>query len=108
MPMEGLLILLTTSDYFPKLGGLSTFTQNIETVLRELKLEYKLIHCKNYNEIQDISDDELSKCSLIINIHPQFSWFTGKYHEKMINFIHGSEILMTSPNVFKRIFKKNK
>lgn len=100
------MILLTTSDYFPKIGGLSTFTRNIESVLKELKLEYKLFHWKNYKEIKKISNEELSQYSHIINIHPQFSWLSDSNQEKMINFIHGSEILMTSPNIVKRIYKK--
>jgi glycosyltransferase involved in cell wall biosynthesis len=100
------LILLTTSDYFPQIGGLSTFTQNIESVLNELKLDYKLLHWKSYKEIQNISERELSQYSLIINIHPQFSWLAKSHHEQMINFIHGSEIMMTSPNIIKKIYKK--
>jgi glycosyltransferase involved in cell wall biosynthesis len=104
--MEGPVILLTTSDYFPKLGGLSTFTQNIESVLQELKLDYNLFHWTSYKDIQNLPESELAKYSLIINIHPQFSWFSNSGHRKMINFIHGSEILMTSPNLFKKIYKK--
>lgn len=100
------MILLTTSDYLPQLGGLSTFTANIEMVLKSLKLEYKLFHWKNYKEIQDFSETELSQYSLIINIHPQFSWLSSSHQEKMINFIHGSEILMTSPSLIKRLYKK--
>ncbi|MFA6236663.1 MAG: glycosyltransferase [Bacteriovorax sp.] len=100
------MILLTTSDYFPKLGGLSTFTHNIELVLRDLKLDYELFHWKDYTEIQNFSVSDLSQYSLIINIHPQFSWLTKAHHEKMINFIHGSEILLTSPNPLKKLYKK--
>ena len=100
------MILLTTSDYFPKLGGLSTFTKNIEIVLKELRLDYKVMHWNNYNEIQNIPESELAQYSLIINIHPQFAWLSNSHQEKMINFIHGSEILMTSPNLLKRFYKK--
>lgn len=100
------MILLTTSDYFPKLGGLSTFTENIEKALKELNLEYELFHWKKYQDIQNLTLVDLSKFSLIINIHPQFAWLSNAHQEKMINFIHGSEILMTSPNIFKSIFKK--
>lgn len=100
------MILLTTSDYFPKLGGLSTFTHNIEKVLQELKLDYKLLHWQNYKDIRNVSEDELSKYSLILNIHPQFSWLSKYHQEKMVNFIHGSEILMTSPSFLKRVYKK--
>ena len=100
------MILLTTSDYFPRLGGLSTFTQNIEKVLVELGCEYKLFHWKSYNEIEELGVEELSRYKLIINVHPQFAWLSKSNHEKMINFIHGSEILMTSPSLLKKIYKK--
>lgn len=102
----GSLILLTTSDYFPKLGGLSTFTQNIEMVLNDLKLDYKLFHWENYKDLQHFNEEELAQYSFIINIHPQFSWLIRSHQEKMINFIHGSEILMTSPSMIKRFYKK--
>lgn len=100
------MILLTTSDYFPRLGGLSTFTQNIEKVLIDLGCEYKLFHWKNYKEIEGLNEVDLSRYQLIINIHPQFAWLSKHNHEKMINFIHGSEILMTSPSIIKKIVKK--
>lgn len=100
------MILLTTSDYFPTLGGLSTFTKNIERVLKDLKMEYKLFHWKSYSDIEKISQTELSEYSLILNIHPQFSWLTKNHQEKMVNFIHGSEILMTSPSLLKRLYKR--
>lgn len=100
------MILLTTSDYLPQIGGLTTFTQNIETVLKELKLEYKLFHWKSFKEIQNFSSTELSQYSLILNIHPQFAWLSSSNHDRMVNFIHGSEILMTSPYLLKRLYKK--
>ena len=81
------MILLTTSDYFPRLGGLSTFTQNIEKVLMDLGCEYKLFHWKNYKEIEELDVVDLSSYQLIINIHPQFAWLSKSNHEKMINFI---------------------
>lgn len=100
------MILLTTSDYLPQLGGLSTFTKNIEIVLNELKIDYELFHWKNYQEIEKFDAHKLAGYSHIINIHPQFSWMSNSNHEHMINFIHGSEILMTSPNPIKKLFKK--
>jgi glycosyltransferase involved in cell wall biosynthesis len=99
-----MLILITTSDYLPQLGGLSTFTIQIEKSLQDLGLSYEIFHWKNFEEINQHSNN-FSKYSLIINIHPQFAWLTKTGHEKMINFIHGSEILMTSPNIFKKFYK---
>lgn len=101
-----MLILLTTSDYFPKLGGLSTFTWNVEKTLRKMNLEYKLFHWESYKEIINFSDQELKKYDLIINIHPQFAWMSKNSHEKMINFFHGSEILLTSSSLLKKIAKR--
>lgn len=100
------MILVTTSDYYPKLGGLSTFTMNIEKVLTELGLSYELFHWKKYQDIQNNSSLDLSRFSLILNIHPQFAWLSESHHGKMINFVHGSEILMTSPNFVKKLFKR--
>lgn len=99
------MILVTTSDYYPKLGGLSTFTKNIEKVLSELGLEYEIFHWKNRQDIQKISSEKIQSYSHVINIHPQFCWEHTVFHHKMINFIHGSEGLMTSPNIVKRLVK---
>ena len=100
-----MLILVTTSDYFPQLGGLSTFTTNIEKSLKDLGLAYELFHWKSFEQIRE-TNFNFDRFSLIINIHPQFAWASNTGHEKMINFIHGSEILMTSPNLLKRVYKK--
>jgi glycosyltransferase involved in cell wall biosynthesis len=99
------VILLTTSDYYPKLGGLSTFTSNIETVLQNLGKEYEVFHWKNRLDIKNISTEKMQSYSHIINIHPRFCWEHPFSHLKTINFIHGSEILMTSPNIFKKFVK---
>lgn len=100
------MILLTTSDYLPLIGGLTTFTVNIENVLKDLNLEYELFHWKNYNDIKNYTQEDLKRFSLIINIHPQFSWISKTNQSNMINFIHGSEILMTSPNIIKKLYKR--
>lgn len=99
------MILLTTSDHAPKKGGLSTFTENIKKVLSDLGEEYEVFHWKNRSEIQDITAEKMKEYSRIINIHAQFCWEQKSSHQKMINFIHGSESLMTSPNMLKRIVK---
>ncbi len=98
--------MITTSDYLPQIGGLSTFTENMEKTLKELCLEYEVFHWKKYTDIK-LSPD-LKKYDYILNVHPQFAWLAESSHEKMINFIHGSEILMTSPNLLKRMFKQFK
>lgn len=99
------MILVTTSDYYPQIGGLTTFAGNIVKILEDMKLDYELYHWKNINEIQSYNWGNLEKYNIVINIHPMFCWLSPCGQNKMINFIHGSEILMTSPNLFKRIFK---
>ncbi len=102
------VILVTTSDYLPKVGGLSTLTDNIEKSLKKLNIEYDLFHWKNVDEISKFDSDKLKQYEKIINIHPMFTFQKDSHHDKMINFVHGSEVLMTSPNPLKRIFKKAK
>ncbi len=106
MRFGGTLILLTTSDYLPQLGGLSTFTENMEKSLKELGIAYEVFHWKKHTDIKLAPD--LNNYEFILNVHPQFAWLSESSHEKMINFIHGSEVLMTSPNLIKRIFRKMK
>lgn len=102
------MILITTSDYLPKLGGLTTFTCNLEEVFRDLKIPYEIFHWKTPKDIFNYDSAQLDKYDLIINVHVMFCWLMPQGQEKMINFIHGSEILMTSPNLIKRIVKQFK
>jgi glycosyltransferase involved in cell wall biosynthesis len=99
------VILITTSDYYPQIGGLTSFTDNIIKALKNINCQYELFHWKNFREIESYDESQFEKYDLIINIHPMFSWLKKSGHEKMINFIHGSEILMTSPNLIKKIIK---
>lgn len=99
------MILVTTSDYFPSLGGLTTFANNIVKVLESLEIEFELFHWKSVNDIQNYPWESLKRYQLILNIHPMFCWLAPTGHSQMINFIHGSEILMTSPNLLKKIYK---
>lgn len=100
------MILLTTSDYLPKLGGITTFTLNIERVLKKFNIEYKLIHWKSYSEILNFPQQELDKASLIINIHSAFHQFMRDTKTPVINFFHGAEILFYSKNPIKNFVKK--
>ncbi len=100
------MILLTTSDYFPQLGGLSTFTANLEKVFKELNLDYEVFHWKKFSDIKKISNKDLTKYSLIVNVHSHVGLNSLFQHNKVVNFIHGSEALFTSPNIIKKIIKK--
>lgn len=100
------MILITTSDYLPKLGGLTSFVLNIERILKEENIQYEIFHWNSTNEILRYDKKLLDHYDYIINIHPMFSWFVQGYEFKMINFIHGSEVLMNSPNLIKALLKK--
>ncbi len=99
-------VLLTTSDYLPQLGGLTTYTQNIEICLNNLKIEYDLFHWKSISDLKKFSTTQ--SYTHLINIH-----FMGGFYLqhilpacKHINVYHGSELFFTSPNIVKKIIKK--
>jgi glycosyltransferase involved in cell wall biosynthesis len=98
-------ILLTTPDYPPKMGGLSTFTVNIEKVLESLGLAYDLFVWKDISELKKKSQNWKSY-QWQLNVHFMASHFLPVIAEKQINFIHGSEILFTSPHLIKRFIKR--
>lgn len=95
-------ILLTTPDYPPKkIGGLSTFTLNLETNLKSMGLEYDLLVWNSLNELKGADFDSYD---LVLNVHfmPALKIKNTKY----INFVHGGEIFPYSPNLLKRLLKK--
>ncbi len=98
-------VLITTPDYYPKLGGLSRFTQNIEHVLTKLKIPYDL-HV--WNRYQDLIASPISTNAYkaMINIHFLGGMSTQGAQIPVLNFFHGSEILFYSPNFFKHMIKK--
>ena len=97
-------ILLTTPDYPPKLGGLSTFTKNIENSLKNIGLEYDLLV---WDPLQPLkARRELTHSYRWgLHIHYQGGVVVSSQCSHNINFLHGSEILFTSPNILKRIVK---
>lgn len=100
-------ILLTTSDYPPQIGGLSTFTLVIEGVLKKLNIGYDLIHWENLRILRKTTFNQ-KKYFMCINVHFLFSYYMRDYLDGVpqINFFHGSEILFYSPNFIKRLGKK--
>ncbi len=97
-------ILITTPDYPPKLGGLSTFTKSIERALQNLGLDYDVLVWDN---VQQLKGNPLKhKYKYGLHIHFFGAHYLSHYIDRNINFIHGSEILFTSPNILKRIYKK--
>lgn len=99
------MILITTPDYLPQIGGLTTATLHLEKVLKNLGKDYRLFHWKNTQELFHFKSENYQDIDLVINIHFLFSAITKFKVSQSINFINGSEILFTSPNPFKKIFK---
>lgn len=99
-------ILLTTPDYLPQLGGLTTYTLNFEQCLKELGISYELLHWKSISEIKSFTPS--SDFTYVINIHYLCGYYLRKNipSKKHINIYHGSEIFFTSPNFLKRVVKK--
>ena len=95
-------ILLTTPDYPPQVGGLSTFCLNIEQILKELGFRYDLLVWKNLAQLKRFEGKDYL---YMVNIHFMGGYFLrerAKYH---INFCHGSELLFYSPNFLKKWVK---
>lgn len=98
--------LITTPDYYPQIGGLSTFCLNIEKSLKDRNVKYDLFHWKKPADFKKIKK---TNCDKIINIHPWASFYYESFCERktpFINFYHGSEVLFKGSNVFKTLIKK--
>lgn len=100
------MLLLTTPDYLPRLGGLTSHTLNIEKVLKDIGVEYRVFHWKSYKDIITYPKEEIEKFEYIINIHSGFQMLGPQSNAKVINFICGAEILFYSPNFLKGLIKK--
>lgn len=103
-------VLITTPDYPPRRGGLSTFTLNIEDVLKEIGVEYDLLVWTGPKELKGLNYQSFSKYDFIFHIH-SLSYqllFPLNYHSKTKNilFFHGSEILFKGRNPFFTAVKK--
>ena len=58
--MDSFKVLITTSDYLPNLGGLTSYTCNVESSLRELGISYELFHWRGKIKRVLISQNSLS------------------------------------------------
>ena len=110
-------VLLCTPDYPPKLGGLSTFSVNLEKVLSDLGIGMDLLVWESHQELKDFTQRDTLHYDWIIHIHglsyqvlsrsDQFS----NERSKHINFFHGSEILFKGRNflytLIKNLLKKS-
>jgi glycosyltransferase involved in cell wall biosynthesis len=98
-------ILVTTPDYPPMLGGLSTFSKNLVNLLEESGYEVK-VFC--WSSLAKASKGfSLNKdYDFFFHVHYLGGFLGGFPASKSINFCHGSELFFTSPNFIKRIIKK--
>lgn len=96
-------ILITTPDFPPKLGGLSTYTVDLEKILKKINPNIDILVWTKYSEIK-IEDHEMY--DYIFNVNFLAGYIGNWPKSKNINIFHGSEILFYSKNIFKRIYKK--
>ena len=90
-------VLLTTPDYLPKLGGLTTYTLQVEKALKKLDLHYELLVWNSLSDLKKkTSDKKKGDYDYILNVHYQAGYFLKHIGAKQVNFIHGSEILFYS------------
>ena len=97
-------VLITTPDYLPKLGGLTTFTIGLEKVLNDLGIIYDILVWDSIGELKNCEHKRnYDQC---LHVHFMAGHFLKHIKSnKVINFIHGSEILFYSPNPIKRLAK---
>lgn len=98
-------VLITTPDYPPKLGGLSTYTQNIEKVLESLGIEFDTLIWNGIGDLKKKSKIPY-KYKYGFHVHYLGGVFTSSLCERNINFCHGTELLFTSPNIVKKTIKR--
>ncbi len=109
---HGSKILICTPDYPPRLGGLSTFTLNIENVLNDMNLKYDLLVWEDRKELQSFSTKEGMRYDWIIHIHGLSFQILSRSknfnysHTFHLNFFHGSEILFRGRNFFYTLIKR--
>jgi len=101
---QGANVLITTPDYLPRLGGLSTFTIQLEKILKNLNIAYDLYVWHDVTSLKRESLD-LGYYETVFNVQCIGASFLNYKSDKVINFIHGSEILFYSPNIIKRLMK---
>ncbi|MFT6070231.1 MAG: glycosyltransferase involved in cell wall biosynthesis [Bacteriovoracaceae bacterium] len=98
-------ILVTTPDYPPKLGGLSTFSKNLVNLLKDNGHEVKVLCWSSISEATNTYNQN-KDFDLYFHVHYMGGFLGGFPTNKSINFCHGSELFFTSPNFLKRLIKK--
>ena len=84
---------------------MATFTKNIAQVLSRISIPFEFVAYKNPNSPQLASAFE-REWDFVINIHFLANYYDSPKGAKVVNFIHGSEICLTSPNLIKHFYKR--
>lgn len=100
---EGPRVIITSPDYPPKLGGLSTFASNIRKSLLSIGIRPDIFVWTSYSELKELK--EYSGYDFALHIHYMAGHSAPTIAKRHINFIHGSEILFHSPNLVKKFVK---
>lgn len=98
-------VIITTPDYPPKLGGLSSFSRNLYELLCQMNLDVEIFEWSAKSLISK-SRLIIPEADLYIHVHFMGGLLGNFPRSKSINFCHGSEILFTSPNPILKIIKK--
>lgn len=98
--------VLVTSPHSPEeRGGLATFTANILQTLSEIGESADLCVFKTVRD-ESLRDALKKDYQLVVNIHYMALYAHAWPSARVINFVHGSEICLTSPNPLKALYKK--
>lgn len=99
-------VLITTPDYLPKLGGLTTYTLQLQSMLQNIAgIECDVFHWQNLNKVKKLKSIA-AEYEYIFHVNYTAGYISGVQKAKQINIVHGSEILFYSPNILKRIYKR--
>lgn len=104
--MNNFKLLLTTPDYPPQIGGLSTFCTNIERSLQRTQISYELLHWSSAKDFKNVNFRDYRK---VIHVHPWgsvYASYYGRHHTNYLNFYHGSEILFRGRDLMRTMAKK--
>tara|TARA_R110002072_G_scaffold276051_2_gene437706 strand:+ start:48148 stop:49185 length:1038 start_codon:yes stop_codon:yes gene_type:complete len=97
-------VIITTPDYPPKLGGLATFSANINSSLKDIGITPDIFVWKSLTEFKELNS--LRNYDFAFHVHYLAGQAAPQVAKNNINFVHGSEILFYSPNPIKNLIKK--
>ena len=98
-------IIVTTPDFPPKLGGLSSFSRNLVELFESSGWDVEVRVWSSPKELI-LQKNQTKEADLFVHVHYLAGILGGYPSHKSVNFCHGSEILLTSPNPVKKLVKK--